>query len=85
MLEATKLINDALEIVKLGTQKFKVSGGYIMPRGYAFKHPKLGYLAFCHSPNCPYNPIGGQNALKEILDAGGFTGFEDIVWLQDMI
>lgn len=84
MTTGIKAINKALEIVKLGTQRFIVNGGYIMPTGYAFKHPTLGYLGFKDRPDCPYIPLGGQNALKEIQASGGFTSLEGIIWLQEM-
>ncbi|MBD7970329.1 hypothetical protein [Paenibacillus gallinarum] len=77
----TKEINAALEIKKLDHQRFNVPGGYIQPNGYALKHPEYGYLGF-KDRHLPYNPIGGKQALKEIVEAGGFTDFDDVIWLK---
>lgn len=76
-----KEINAALEIKKLDHQRFNVPGGYIQPNGYAFKHPEYGYLGF-KDRHLPYNPIGGKKALKEIVEAGGFIDFNDVIWLK---
>lgn len=75
-------INAALEIVKLENQRFRVPGGYIQPIGFALRHPEFGYLGFKHKPNEPYIPIGGKIAFKAVLDAGGFLGFDDCIWIQ---
>lgn len=75
-------INKKLEIVKLGTQKFKTIGGYYQPTGYAFRHRELGFFAF--KGDYPYIPRGGKQALQEILDAGGFLSFDNCKWIKAM-
>lgn len=77
-------INKELEIVKLNGQKFAVAGGYIMPSGYAFHHPRHGFIAFTCDGGRPYTPIGGKQALESILAAGGFVSFEGMTWLRRM-
>jgi hypothetical protein len=80
----TKEINAKLEIVNLEGKKFPAPGGYYETKGFALRHPELGYFAFkCDSPVVPYSPLGGKKALQLILDAGGFTSFDDCVWLQE--
>jgi len=74
-------INQELQIVKLNNDVFRVKGGYIRPIGYAFYHPVRGFLAFACDGGRPYAPIGGRNALKSILDAGGFESFDGLCWL----
>lgn len=80
----TQSINASLQIVKLKDQRFRVRGGYVMPDGYAFKHPELGFLAFNDKPDVPYTPLGGRNALQAILDAGGLLSFEDCSFIKAM-
>ncbi|KQY90985.1 hypothetical protein ASD24_24630 [Paenibacillus sp. Root52] len=79
----TKEINLALKVVKLTHERFKVPGGYIKPTGYAFKHPEHGYLRFKNNIS-PYIPLGGKKTCEEILGAGGFLHFDDIVWIKPM-
>jgi hypothetical protein len=83
--EKVEQINSKLSIVKLGTQKFKAIGGYYLPKGFALKHPELGYLSFVEDGGeVPYNPIGGRKALKSILEAGGLLNFDNAKWLHEM-
>lgn len=77
-------ITDSLVIIKVDGQRFKAPGGYIMPKGYAFKHPLFGYLAFPDVPERPYLPTGGREALQEILDAGGLSTYTNIAWVKEM-
>lgn len=77
-------INNQLEIVQLNGQRFEVEQGYCVPTGFTFRHPEKGYLGFKDKPGIPYRPLGGQAALKEILEAGGFLSFEDCMWIQEM-
>jgi hypothetical protein len=65
----TQKINSELTIVKLGHQRFSRRGNYMIPSGYAFYHPTLGYFSF--DGECPYIPVGGRKALEAILAAGG--------------
>ncbi|PAD72878.1 hypothetical protein CHH67_21200 [Paenibacillus campinasensis] len=75
-------MNEKLEIVKLGSQRFKTAGGYYQPEGYALRHPELGFLAF--EGDVPYIPVGGRQALQEILDAGGLVSTDGCKWIQAM-
>lgn len=75
-------ITAALKVVPVKGKRFAVPGGYgQMTKGYALYHPKLGYLAFDDSPETPYSPAGGEKTLRSILDAGGLTHYDNIVWL----
>lgn len=78
----TQHINIELKIVKLGTQKFKSIDGYYQPKGFALKHPELGYLSF--DKEYPYSPKGGKKAIQNIIDAGGFLNFDNCTWLHEM-
>ncbi|XEC97035.1 hypothetical protein AB6A23_11120 [Paenibacillus tarimensis] len=75
-------INSKLQIVKLSGQRFKVEGGYSIPKGYAFFHPELGYFAF--DGELPYRPRGGKQVLQEILDTGGLLDFAGCKWIKEM-
>ncbi len=78
-------INSALQIVKLNGQRFATTEGYYQPKGYCFKHPKLGYFSFVDdNKDYPYIPAGGKKALQEILDLGGLLDFDDCKWLKEM-
>lgn len=78
----TQQINNELQIVKLGSQKFKTVNGYYQPKGFALKHPELGYFSF--DTEYPYSPKGGKKALQSILDQGGLLNFDNTKWLQEM-
>lgn len=81
-------INSALKVVKLDRQKFKVSCGYVIKRGFALHHPSLGYFCFNDKDKdghiLPYTPMGGKKVLCEILDEGGFLHFDNCVWVKEM-
>ncbi|WP_088834408.1 MULTISPECIES: hypothetical protein [Paenibacillus] len=80
----TEEINQQLQIVRLGEQKFRVPEGYAIPQGYAFCHPQLGYLGFKDKPNLPYTPVGGKQALESIMAEGGFLNFDNCIWVKPM-
>ncbi len=44
-------------------------------------HPAYGYLGFIDD-NAIYTPVGGENALKDILNAGGFTTFKGMFFVN---
>ena len=80
-------INSRLQIVRLNGKIFTDGLSHVEPRGYAFYCEGLGYLSFASDHKlgdvkCPYTPRGGEKALQEILDQGGFLNFDDIEWLQ---
>lgn len=75
-------INRDLETVALTGQVFQIEGGCIKPSGYAMYHPERGFLSFAFDKGRHYSPAGGRKALQEILDAGGFLNFDNIVWVQ---
>lgn len=89
MSNDTFAINSKLEIVKLTNERFKVQGGYVIKKGYAFRHPSYGFFSW-GTPDkdghiLPYTPKGGQKVLQEILDAGGFTSFKGCKWIMEVI
>ena len=78
--QRTIQINSELKIVRLkGNIKFLDVDGYYMPKGYCFKHPKMGFVSF--DGVMPYMPQGGKNALKSILEQGGFLDYDTITFL----
>lgn len=48
-------------------------------------HPSLGFVVMPDDNGTPYSPLGGERALREILEAGGFLSFEGFrfVWPID--
>jgi len=80
--EVTIRINNELEIVELKEYVFKVEGDIVRLSGYAFLYPKRGYLSFKSDMGRPYTPLGGRQALQEILDQGGLLSFDDVVWVR---
>lgn len=77
-----KNINSELKVVKLNGQRFATTNGYYQPKGYALKHPTLGYFSF--DTDHPYSPRGGKKALEEILNNGGMLNFDNCKWLKEM-
>ena len=71
-----------LQITRLkGETKFKHPLGYTKPTGYCFKTDK-GYLSF--DGIIPYIPRGGKKALESILAQGGFTDYNNVIWLTPL-
>ena len=77
-------INENLKIVNVKDKLFKCLGGYTqITKGFAFHVAGLGYLAFKGDGiDTPYIPCGGKKALREILEAGGLTNYDNVVWIQ---
>lgn len=75
-----------MKIVKLKNEKF---GNALIRRcvsGYAFYQSGKGYVAFSKKRDgfgilIPYIPIGGRKALQNIIDTGGFIGFEGMEYV----
>lgn len=51
----------------------------------ALLHPSRGFVVMPDDDGTPYTPLGGADALREILQAGGFLNFEGFrfVWPVD--
>jgi hypothetical protein len=51
----------------------------------ALLHPSRGFVVMPDDDGTPYTPLGGAEALREILQAGGFLNFEGFrfVWPVD--
>ncbi|MEK5163195.1 3-isopropylmalate dehydratase [Paenibacillus sp. FSL R5-0527] len=78
--EETKAINAALKIVKLKDRRFDLDKHrYIMVSGYVLEHPTLGVFGF-KDTEYPYQPVGAKEALKSIIEQGGFVSFKDARW-----
>jgi len=73
--EAKKL-NPKLEIKRIKNKSF----GNSDVNGYAFFIKGKGYLSY--NGKTPYMPIGGEKALKEIIDGGGFLNYKDMKFLN---
>ncbi len=57
--------------------------------GYALYEEGKGYIAFSSDRDkygilVPYLPRGGKKALQAILNAGGFTGFDGMEYVQEL-
>ena len=83
----TEQINKTLQIVNVNGKMFKRAAGGVwqMKNVCAFYNPCLGYLSFTEDGGeTPYTPSGGKKALQAILNAGGLTNFDNVVWLQEI-
>jgi len=75
-----------MRIVKIKQERFynpKV-GGFIQPKGRYCLIDSRGFVGFKDSPYTPYFPGGGKKALEEILNSGGFTNEDNLVFIQPM-
>jgi hypothetical protein len=76
-----------LKIVNIKSKKFKMldGKGYYITKGYAFLETENNkYIGFICDNGCPYNPKSGKKILQEILDAGGFIGFDRMLYIDEM-
>lgn len=87
-----EMITKNLQIVSLKGIKFSSPSKQITVelKGYAFYNKDFGYLSFKSDNigklvNVPYAPKGGKKALQEILNAGGFTSYDDIEWINNIL
>jgi hypothetical protein len=76
-------VNQSLQIVNLKGKIFKCSKGGVweMKNCCGLYHPSLGYFAF--EGETPYTPSGGRKSLEAIMKAGGFTDFDNAIWLKE--
>ena len=77
-----------MKIVRLKNKAFGFKHIWTTVTGYALFEEGKGYIAFSHSRDkygilTPYMPQGGKKALQSILDAGGFTSFENIEFVNE--
>ena len=80
---------EKLEIVEIKNKAFGRKEIYQLASGYCFKVEGKGYLAFSTNRDkfgilLPYMPYGGKEALISILEAGGFTSFDGIEFVQSL-
>lgn len=83
-------INAALVVVEGNIMRnlaFINDGGQLVtnPGTAALLHPSRGFVVMPDDDGTPYTPLGGAEALREILQAGGFLNFEGFrfVWPVD--
>lgn len=86
----TEAINAALVVVDgpiMRNLAFINDGGQLVtnPGTAALLHPSRGFVVMPDDDGTPYTPLGGADALREILQAGGFLNFEGFrfVWPVD--
>lgn len=86
----TEAINAELVVVEgpiMRNLAFINDGGQLVtnPGTAALLHPSLGFVVMPDDDGTPYTPLGGADALREILQAGGFLNFEGFrfVWPVD--
>lgn len=73
-----------LRNIKFGTKRI-----YKEVTGWALYEEGKGYVAYSHDRDefgilIPYIPCGGKRALQSILDAGGFTSFEGMEYVNEL-
>lgn len=76
-----------MEIIKLRGAHFGTIKICRVVNGYALYENGKGYIAFsCDRDSygilIPYMPCGGRKALQAILDAGGFTSFDGMEYVN---
>jgi hypothetical protein len=79
-IAATIALNKALIIVKLNGEKFLAELGYYQPKGFALKHPTLGFVSF--DGKYPY-ALKRKSTQQEILDDGGFVSYEGMSFVKE--
>lgn len=82
-------ITSQLQIKKVNGLKFGTNKAYCKPNGYALYHIELGFVGLGnrneeYNINLPYLPCGGRSALKEIIEAGGLTNYNEVVWIKPL-
>lgn len=80
---------EKIEIVEIKNKAFGKKEIYRLASGYCFKVEGKGYLAFSANRDkfgilLPYMPCGGKEALTSVLEAGGFTSFNGIEFVQSL-
>ena len=78
-----------MQIIKLKDARFGSNRIYTVVSGYAFFEEGKGYIAFSSDRDkygilTPYIPLGGRKALQSILDAGGFSSFEGMEYVNEL-
>ena len=82
---ATKMLNKKLTIKRIGSrERFKdtKSGKLVKLNGFAFHIPGKGYIGMKDGKGMPYTPLGGKNALQDILDDGGFLDYKPNIFIN---
>lgn len=77
----TKQLNKALEVVRLDGVQFNTPNGVAKIYGYGFYVAGKGYLQF-NTDVIPYTPCGGKEVLENIVQAGGFLNYNNIIFVQ---
>ena len=75
-----------MEIFRIKQERFfnPLMGGYIQPKGRYVLKDARGFVGFKNNPYTPYLPGGGKKALEALLEGGGFTNEDDLVFIQPM-
>ena len=82
-------ITSKLQIKNINGLKFGNNKAYCMPKGYALYHAELGFIGLGnrneeYNIDLPYLPCGGRRALKEIIQAGGLTNYNEVIWIKPL-
>ena len=76
-----------MKIIKLTNQRFGTPAFHIIKSGYALYEDGKGYVAFSSERDqygilTPFIPRGGRKALQSLLDAGGFSSFDGMEYVN---
>lgn len=70
-----------LQIKKVNGLKWKIEDRYCTIDGFSLYEDSKGYMSFKHD-GIPYVPTGGKKALQRIIDDGGLTSYDNVVWIN---
>lgn len=80
--------NSKLQIKKVKDLKIGSPSAWYTINGHVLFIEGLGYVAFKDSYSeltgtcMPYQPIGRRNALKSIIETGGFLSYDEITFVK---